>query len=548
MGCPHRSHTPYRPSASRRSAASHAATCSRAAASRAAACCRSNASVAPSGSCSSSVPAALAASASPANSRSSAATRSRARRPSSSSRSRTMSPPPCHTHRASSVGAQSGRTNPGLALLPGSRPPGVPPGAARSGGLGARRRDERGGDRLAGAEAGPAGQPRAVGRRRRGRLHAAGSGRRDRAAALAARPPGHRPGDRERGPARHRPRPGRLPGAGRSARAGRLRRPARRLVTADRVGRGGQVHADRGPVPGRPAGRREHGVQPGRPAQPDDRPGPGRGDSRPGRPGHRHRPGRGELGPPRRQLRRRRPLPARCPHGTTPARRPVRGTAPARYPTGSHFRTFPLAARRLGPDQVGSRAGRPARPDIRLLLALRPARGGPARARGPRPARIGGAARPVLGGVRRGAIGGELSAPYLRRWPVWPVMTGIVLAWGLALLPLGLPAPRWAGLAAFFAGGLIFGPWMSLSMGVFQDASPSGTLAQVLAARSSLLILAGPIGTAFGGPLVAALGARGTLLASALATIALGLVTTAVLARARTRTRAQARAGARARA
>jgi hypothetical protein len=105
-----------------------------------------------------------------------------------------------------------------------------------------------------------------------------------------------------------------------------------------------------------------------------------------------------------------------------------------------------------------------------------------------------------------------------------------VLGWGLALLPLGLPAPLWAGLAAFFAGGVIFGPWMSLSIGVFQDASPPGTLAQVLAARSSLLILAAPIGIALGGPLVAALGARGTLLASALATIALGLITVAVLA------------------
>lgn len=128
-----------------------------------------------------------------------------------------------------------------------------------------------------------------------------------------------------------------------------------------------------------------------------------------------------------------------------------------------------------------------------------------------------------------GAIIGELSAPYLRRWPVWPTMTGIVLGWGLALLPLGLPGPLWAGLAAFFAGGVIFGPWTSLSMGVFQDASPPGTLAQVLAARSSLLILAAPVGTALGGPLVAALGARGTLLASALATITLALIT-AVLA------------------
>jgi hypothetical protein len=128
-----------------------------------------------------------------------------------------------------------------------------------------------------------------------------------------------------------------------------------------------------------------------------------------------------------------------------------------------------------------------------------------------------------------GAVIGELSAPFLRRWPVWPVMTAIVLGWGLALVPFGLPTPLWIGLAAFTAGAVIWGPWMSLSMGVFQDASPPGALAQVLAARSSLLILAAPIGIALGAPLVAALGARGTLLVSALATIALGLVTVAVL-------------------
>jgi hypothetical protein len=96
----------------------------------------------------------------------------------------------------------------------------------------------------------------------------------------------------------------------------------------------------------------------------------------------------------------------------------------------------------------------------------------------------------------------------------------------------------WAGLAAFFAGAVIWGPWTSLSMAVFQDACPPAALAQVIAARSSLLILASPLGTALGGPIVAALGARGTLLASALATIALGLLTAAVLARARTRTAA----------
>ena len=128
-----------------------------------------------------------------------------------------------------------------------------------------------------------------------------------------------------------------------------------------------------------------------------------------------------------------------------------------------------------------------------------------------------------------GAVIGELTAPFLRRWRVWPTMTWIVIGWGLAIVPLGLPTPLWIGLAAFFAGAVIWGPWMSLSMAVLQDASPPGALAQVIAARSSLLILASPLGTALGGPIVAALGARGTLLASGTATILLGLITTTVL-------------------
>jgi MFS family permease len=132
-----------------------------------------------------------------------------------------------------------------------------------------------------------------------------------------------------------------------------------------------------------------------------------------------------------------------------------------------------------------------------------------------------------------GAIFGELAAPFLRRLPVWPTMTGIVLGWGLALVPLGLVTPLWLALGAFFLGALIWGPWMSLSMAVFQDAAPPSALAQVLAIRGSLLILASPVGTALGGPIVAGLGARGTLLVSALGTIALGLVTTVVLCVAR---------------
>src|SRR5260370_4445789 len=94
-----------------------------------------------------------------------------------------------------------------------------------------------------------------------------------------------------------------------------------------------------------------------------------------------------------------------------------------------------------------------------------------------------------------GRVIGDPAAPFLRRWPVWPTMTAIVFGWGLALIPLGLPTPLWAGLATFFAAAVIWAPWTSLSMAVFQDASPPAALAQVIAARSSLLLLAAPLST-----------------------------------------------------
>ncbi|HZU75848.1 MAG TPA: MFS transporter [Dehalococcoidia bacterium] len=130
-----------------------------------------------------------------------------------------------------------------------------------------------------------------------------------------------------------------------------------------------------------------------------------------------------------------------------------------------------------------------------------------------------------------GAVVGELSAPFLRRrLALRRTMTAIVLGWGLALLPLGLPVPLWFALSAFGVAALVWGPWTSLSMAVFQDASPPSALASLLAARGSLLIIAAPLGTAVGGPLVAGIGARGTLLMSALTTIVLGAAAVAFTA------------------
>jgi hypothetical protein len=126
-----------------------------------------------------------------------------------------------------------------------------------------------------------------------------------------------------------------------------------------------------------------------------------------------------------------------------------------------------------------------------------------------------------------GAVIGSLAAPYLRSWSLWPTMIGIVAGWGLALLPLSLGAPLAFSLVAFAAGGVIYAPYNSLALAVFQNSVPAQTLTSVLAIRSGLMIVATPLGTALGGPLVEALGARATLLASALATIGLAVLAAA---------------------
>src|SRR5262249_7825092 len=141
----------------------------------------------------------------------------------------------------------------------------------------------------------------------------------------------------------------------------------------------------------------------------------------------------------------------------------------------------------------------------------RPDRGGAAGARGDRPARLGRAARHDLGDIR-GGCGGRRA----QRAVLAPLAGVAGDDRHRPRLGPGAGAVRPAGAAVgrprrVHRRAVIWGPWMSLSMGVFQDATPPGALPQVLAARSSLLILAAPIGIALGGPLVAALGSRGTL-------------------------------------
>lgn len=101
-----------------------------------------------------------------------------------------------------------------------------------------------------------------------------------------------------------------------------------------------------------------------------------------------------------------------------------------------------------------------------------------------------------------GAVVGRLLAGYLRDLPLWPTLAGVV----------------WA-------------PFMPTSMALYQRGTPADRLAPVLAANGSVLVVAVPLGTVLGGPLVTAIGARETLLAIAVATLALGAGTALLVIR-----------------
>jgi hypothetical protein len=128
-----------------------------------------------------------------------------------------------------------------------------------------------------------------------------------------------------------------------------------------------------------------------------------------------------------------------------------------------------------------------------------------------------------------GATVGSIVAGLAHRLPVWPVLVVAVIGWGAVLAPLGLFRLPVLAMACFAAGGLLYAPYPALSATLFQRESPPALLSQILAARGALTVLATPLGTALGGPLTTWLGAQHTLLVSAAATIASGLVATALL-------------------
>lgn len=119
-----------------------------------------------------------------------------------------------------------------------------------------------------------------------------------------------------------------------------------------------------------------------------------------------------------------------------------------------------------------------------------------------------------------GALAANLVTSTLRSHATRRVALLIVAGWGTCLLPFAA-APIPVTLLSFAAGGLIYGPFIPLTYALFQSATTTADLPAVLAARSAIVMVSTPLGTAIGGPLVASLGATFTLVASGTATIVL---------------------------
>jgi MFS family permease len=139
----------------------------------------------------------------------------------------------------------------------------------------------------------------------------------------------------------------------------------------------------------------------------------------------------------------------------------------------------------------------------------------------------------VLGGYWTlfaiGATIGALGASWAQRFGLWRVAVAVMAGWGACLVPFGFTGSVAVGFAALAVGGLVYGPFPPLKQTIIQRYSPPGSLAALAGASALLTGPAAPVGTALGGPLVAAIGPAATLLASGLATIAAAGVAAVVL-------------------
>jgi predicted MFS family arabinose efflux permease len=131
-----------------------------------------------------------------------------------------------------------------------------------------------------------------------------------------------------------------------------------------------------------------------------------------------------------------------------------------------------------------------------------------------------------------GAAVGNLLSGLFKKLPTWPIAIVIIAGWGACLLPFAFSLPIAVTVISIGVGGLIYGPYVPLTYLLIQSRVPLELQATVFAARAAVVTVAAPLGTAFGGPLTAALGAGRTIAASGLITVLAAIVIGGLSARA----------------
>ncbi len=126
-----------------------------------------------------------------------------------------------------------------------------------------------------------------------------------------------------------------------------------------------------------------------------------------------------------------------------------------------------------------------------------------------------------------GAVASTLLIGALHGRATRSVVLLIVAGWGACLVPFAF-APAAVTLVCFAVGGLVYGPFVPLTYALFQSITTTANLPSVLATRSAALIVASPLGTAIGGPIVNSIGAGWTLTASGAATVLLAGIATPI--------------------
>ncbi|MCB5273725.1 Multidrug resistance protein MdtG [Arthrobacter sp. SO5] len=120
-----------------------------------------------------------------------------------------------------------------------------------------------------------------------------------------------------------------------------------------------------------------------------------------------------------------------------------------------------------------------------------------------------------------GAFIGAFAVNFLRKAPQLAVITAIVAGWALCVIGLGLATTVTGTCAAFFFGGLVFGPFTALVYSMLQSFLQDHEQQPAFTLWAAGLTLASPLGLGIAGPLISTASPRTTFFICAAITAAL---------------------------